>query len=57
MIKAINYNWYHSQENGEEFTNRTVGIMYGNLKCDKIEEHRAAGEGSKWLITVRILEQ
>ena len=48
MIKAINYNWFTSAENGEEFTNRTVGIMYGNLKCDKIEQHPAAGEGDKW---------
>jgi hypothetical protein len=48
MIKAINYNWYASVENGEEFTNRTVGLVYGNLKCDKIEQHAAAGEGDKW---------
>lgn len=48
-IKAIMYNWYSTPENGEEFTNRTVGIIYhNNIKCDRITEHRAAGEGDKW---------
>lgn len=48
VIKGINFNWFASAENGEEFTNRTVGIVYGQLKVDKIVEHSAAGEGDKW---------
>lgn len=48
IIKAINYNWFSSPANGEEFTNRTVGATYGNLKCVEIVEHPAYGEGDKW---------
>lgn len=48
IVTAINYNWGFTPENGEEFTNKTVGIMYGNLKCDAIKEHKAKGEGDKW---------
>ena len=47
-INAINYNWYSTPENGEEFQNATVGILYGNKKCDGITEHPCAGEGDKW---------
>ena len=47
-IFGIDFNWYSTPENGEEFTNRTVGIVYGNIKCDSIAEHHAQGEGDKW---------
>lgn len=48
-IKGINYNWFASRENGEEFTNRTIGTTYGgNLVCLNIIEHPARGEGDKW---------
>ena len=39
MIESINYNWYTSEKNGEEFTNRTVGCMYDGNMCIKIEEY------------------
>jgi len=48
MIKGINYNWYSSAENGEEFTTRTVGRVYNDVECTKITEHPAYGEGDKW---------
>lgn len=48
IIVSINYNWYSTNENGEEFTNRTVGHQYGESTCTEIKEHSAYGEGDKW---------
>jgi hypothetical protein len=52
MIKSINYNWFFSPKDGEEFTNRTVGLIYGKAKCDKITQHCAVGEGDKWFYDI-----
>lgn len=51
-ITGINYNWYATPENGEEFTNRTVGVRYGNVTCDNIKEHSAAGNGDRWFYDI-----
>lgn len=53
IIKSINYNWFTSNENGEEFTNRNVGSeYYGRLTVSKIEEHNPMGEGDRWFYDI-----
>ena len=41
-----------SPENGEEFDSYVLGYDHGNGICVRIDEHRAAGEGDKWVYTV-----
>lgn len=48
MIKGITYNWFISSNGVEDFTNRTVGIKYGQVICTEIKEHSAKGEADKW---------
>ena len=44
FIESIVFDFYASAENGEEFTQATVG----KSGCIEIIEHQAAGEGDKW---------
>ena len=51
-ITGINFNWFSTPENGEEFSTRSVGDTIGDLKIDFIKEHPACGEGDKWYYDV-----
>lgn len=53
-ITRIDYNWYFTPENGEEFFKAVVGEVqhYEKSKCVKIEEHFAQGEGDKWFYII-----
>ena len=52
-IKGINYNWFATPENGEEFSSWFIGMNYRNdISVIKIKEHRAEGEGDKWYYDV-----
>lgn len=42
MIKKICFNWFFTQEDGEEYDKYVVG-----LNCIKIEEHLPVGEGDR----------
>lgn len=42
MIKKILFNWFFTQENGEEYNKYVVG-----LNCSKIEEHLPLCEGDR----------
>ncbi len=51
-IESIIYNWFTSNENGEEFTMKKVGIQYSRGICTKIEEHKPQGEGDRFYYDV-----
>ena len=52
-ITGLNFNWYTTPENGEEFTSVTVGNVYQNgVAVTEIIEHNAAGEGDKWFYDI-----
>jgi len=48
MITGINYNWYHTNEHGEEFDYANIGEHGVNF----IKEHIPKGEGDKWFYNV-----
>lgn len=51
-ICQLNYNWYATPENGEEFQCACVGSSDGIRVIEAIHEHSAAGEGDRWFYEI-----
>lgn len=49
----VNYNWFATETNGEEYETREVGKEYpGFGKVASIDAHYPAGEGDKMTVTI-----
>lgn len=52
-IKEIQYNWFGTPKDGEQFSLCSVGKRYRNdISVIKIEEHQSQWEGDKWYYDV-----
>lgn len=52
-VKQVNFNWFFTPENGEEFSTVSCGQFATSLgvagnKCISIEQHTPAGEGDRF---------
>lgn len=56
MIKSIEFNWFFTEGNGEEWSKYTVGQTYTidevEKKCIEIRQHSSQGEGDRWYYDV-----
>lgn len=52
-ILSVVFNWFTTNENGEEFSSITVGNEYQGKKCESITEYPSQGEGDKHWIDIR----
>lgn len=53
-IKKLHYNWFYSNECGEEYDIAEVGSVCARTQhlVVEIKEHRAQGDGDKWYYDV-----